>query len=40
MTNSLADEYPEAVPSIAKAADKYGEGCELKNDYAELYPLS
>jgi hypothetical protein len=40
MSDSLADEYPESAPFIAKAVKDHGEEWVLENYYTELYPLS
>jgi hypothetical protein len=40
MSDSLADEYPEAAPFIAKAVEDHGEEWVLENYYTKLYPLS
>ncbi|WP_424015488.1 hypothetical protein ACOZ35_05790 [Halorubrum xinjiangense] len=39
MTESLAEEYPEAAPFIQKAVDRHGEEWVLENYYREIYPL-
>jgi len=39
MTETLADEYPEAAPYIQQAVDEHGEDWVLKNYYQQLYPL-
>ncbi|QAU11370.1 hypothetical protein EKH57_00330 (plasmid) [Halorubrum sp. BOL3-1] len=40
MTETLADEYPEAAPYIQQAVDKHGENWVLEHYYEELYPLA
>ena len=39
MTESFADEYPEAAPYIQKAVDEHGEDWVLEHYYEQLYPL-
>jgi len=39
MTETLADEYPEAAPYVQKAVDEHGEDWVLENYYEQLYPL-
>ena len=39
MTETLADEYPEAAPYIQKAVDEHGEDWVLENYYEQRYPL-
>jgi len=39
MTESLADEYPEAASYIQQAVDEHGEEWVLVNYYEQLYPL-
>ncbi|WP_277552884.1 hypothetical protein [Halobaculum limi] len=39
MTETLADEYPEAAPYIQQAVDEHGEEWVLEHYYAKLYPL-
>jgi len=39
MTETLADEYPEAAPYIQKSVDEHGEDWVLEHYYEQLYPL-
>jgi hypothetical protein len=39
MTDSLAEEYPEAAPYIQDAVDEHGEEWVLEHYYEQLYPL-
>jgi len=39
MTETLADEYPEAATYIQQAVDEHGEDWVLENYYQQLYPL-
>lgn len=39
MTESLADEYPEAAPYIERAVVDHGEAWVLDHYYERLYPL-
>jgi hypothetical protein len=39
MTDTLAEEYPEAAPYIQRAVDEHGEDWVLEHYYEELYPL-
>lgn len=39
MTETLADEYPEAALYIQQAVDEHGEDGVLENYYQQLYPL-
>lgn len=39
MTETLAEEYPEAAPYIQQAVDEHGEDWVLENYYQQLYPL-
>lgn len=40
MTESLAEDYPEAAPSIQEAVAEHGEEWVLEHYYEELYPLA
>ena len=39
MTDSLTDDYPEAVPYIQQAVEEHGEEWVLEHYYQQLYPL-
>lgn len=39
MTETFADEYPEAGPYIQQAVDERGEEWVLEHYYEQLYPL-
>ena len=39
MTESLAEDYPEAAPYIQEAVAEHGEDWVLEHYYEELYPL-
>ena len=39
MTESLAEDYPEAAPYIQEAVAEHGEEWVLEHYYEELYPL-
>ena len=39
MSESLADEYPEAAPYIQQAVEEHGEDWVLEHYYKQLYPL-
>jgi len=39
MTETLADEYPEAAQYIQQAVDEHGEDWVLEHYYDQLYPL-
>ena len=39
MTETLAEDYPEAAEYIQDAVAEHGEGWVLENYYTELYPL-
>ena len=39
MTDTLAEEYPEAAPYIRQAVAEHGEGWVLEHYYEQLYPL-
>lgn len=40
MTETLADEYPEATPFIEDAVAEHGEEWVLEHYYTKLYPLA
>ena len=40
MTETFADDYPEAVPYIQQVVADHGEAWVLEHYYEELYPLA
>jgi hypothetical protein len=40
MTDTLADDYPEAAPYIRQAVADHGEAWVLEHYYEKLYPLA
>ena len=39
MTDSLAEDYPEAAPYIKQAIEEHGEDWVLEHYYGKVYPL-